>query len=100
MEARMIRHTIITVLLLVAPVFLPGTAHSQQLATTADPAKKATADPNERICKEIATSSRIETRRYCATRAEWQAFEQREREQVDLMQRPMQGCTTMGGRKC
>ena len=97
----MIRHTIIvTGLLMLGAVSLAGAAHGQQLATTANPAKKATADPNERICKDIATSSRVETRRYCATRAEWQAFEQREREQVDLMQRSMQGCTVMGFRKC
>ena len=96
----MIRHTTIAVLLMLGPVFLADTANGQQLPTTADPAKKPTADPNERICKDIATSSRFATRRYCATRAEWQAFEQREQQEVDLMQRPMQGCTTMGGRKC
>jgi len=96
----MIRHTIIAVLLMLGPVSLASTAHGQQLTTTADPAKKTIADPNERVCKEIATSSRIATRRYCATRAEWQAFEQREQQEIQLMQRPMQGCVTMGGRKC
>jgi hypothetical protein len=77
-----------------------GVASAQHSAATADPAKKTVADPNERVCKEIATSSRIATRRYCATRAEWQAFEQREQQEIHLMQRPMQGCVTMGGRKC
>jgi hypothetical protein len=100
MEARMIRHTTIAALLMVAPFSLGGAVHGQQLATTAEPSKKPMADPNERVCKDIATSSRLATRRYCATRAEWLAFEQREQQEVDLMQRPMQGCTTMGGRKC
>jgi hypothetical protein len=95
-EARMIRQSIISLLLLATM----GAAHAQQRAATSDPAKKATADPNERVCKEIATSSRIATRRYCATRAEWQAFEQREQQEIQLMQRPAQGCVTMGGRKC
>jgi len=96
-EARMIRQSIIISLVLLATM---GAAHAQQLAATSDPAKKATADPKERVCKEIATSSRIATRRYCATRAEWQAFEQREQQEIQLMQRPAQGCVTMGGRKC
>jgi ABC-type taurine transport system substrate-binding protein len=100
MEAQMIRHTTMAALLMLGPVSLASTAHGQQLAPTADLAKKPTADQNERVCKDIATSSRLATRRYCATRAEWQAFEQGERQEIQLMQRPMQGCANMGGRKC
>lgn len=96
----MIRQSTTIALALFAAASIVSAAHAQQPAAAAAPAKNAAADPNERICRDIATSSRLETKRYCATRAEWQAFEQRERQELQLMQRPMQGCTTMGGRKC
>ena len=66
----MIRQSMIFSLALLTAV---GVAGAQQSAATADPAKKTVADPNERVCKEIATSSRIATRRYCLRRF-WRAF--------------------------
>ena len=54
----MIRQSIIISLVLLATM---GAAHAQQLAATSDPAKKAIADPNERLCKEIATPDRDAT---------------------------------------
>ena len=96
----MIRQSTIVTLALFAAASAVSAAHAQQPAATAASTNKAPSDPNERVCRDIATSSRLETKRYCATRAEWQAFEQRERQELQLMQRPMQGCTTMGGRKC
>jgi hypothetical protein len=95
----MIRQSTKVSLALFAAAAVVSAADAQQPTATAASTKKAADDPNERICRDIA-SSRLETKRYCATRAEWQAFEQREREEVQLMQRPMQGCVTMGGRKC
>ena len=62
---------------------------------------KPPADPNERICRDIDVSGiRMATRRICATRAEWQAREQLDREEIQQLQRPIQECMVMGTRRC
>lgn len=45
-------------------------------------------DPNERICEKIKiVGSRLATKRYCATRAEWEDKRRQDREATDRMQR-------------
>lgn len=45
-------------------------------------------DPNERICEKITpVGSRLATKRYCATRAEWEDKKRQDREATDRMQR-------------
>lgn len=58
-------------------------------------------DPNERVCRDIDVSGiRMATRRVCATRAEWKAREQLDREEIQQLQRPIQECMVMGTRRC
>jgi hypothetical protein len=48
----------------------------------------ATPDPNERVCEDIVqTGSRIATKRFCGTRAEWEAKQKQDRDVVDNAQR-------------
>lgn len=45
-------------------------------------------DPNERVCEKITVvGSRLATKRYCATRAEWEDKKRQDREVTDRMQR-------------
>lgn len=54
------------------------------------------ADPNQKICEDITmVGSRIATKRICATRAEWAAQRQRDKEEVDRIQRSP--CMPKGG---
>ena len=68
-------------------------AIAQQTPTGSAP-KKPALDPNERICEEIYVGTRVNTKRFCATRAEWQAKRQQDRDEVDQIQRPKQ-CSVM-----
>lgn len=54
------------------------------------------ADPNQKICEDITmVGSRIATKRVCATRAEWAAKKQQDKDEVDRIQRSP--CMTKGG---
>lgn len=45
-------------------------------------------DPNERVCEKIkVVGSRLASKRYCATRAEWEDKKRQDREGIDRMQR-------------
>jgi hypothetical protein len=62
--------------------------------------KKSVVDPNERICEDVTQSgSRVVTKRFCGTRAEWEEKKRQDREGIEQMQRPMQ-CPVMGGHHC
>ena len=68
-------------LLAVAPV-MPA-----QADTGSQPTKVA-ADPNERICEDtILTGSRLAKKRFCGTRAEWEARKKADRDVVEDAQR-------------
>ena len=59
-------------------------------AAAADPAqpRKSGYDPNERICENIIlTGSRLATKRFCATRAEWEERKRLDREAIEAAQR-------------
>ena len=65
-------------------------------------AKTAAPDPNERVCENIVqTGSRIATKRFCGTRAEFEAKKKQDREVVDDAQRqaaaPCQAINTHTG---
>jgi hypothetical protein len=48
---------------------------------------KKALDPNERICEDIVeTGSRLASRRYCATRAEWAERKRQDREAIEKAQ--------------
>jgi hypothetical protein len=48
----------------------------------------ASRDPNERICENIITTgSRLATKRFCGTRAEWEARQKQDRDVVEDAQR-------------
>ncbi len=51
-------------------------------------ADKPAADPNQRVCEDIVqTGSRLATKRFCGTRAEWDARQKQDRDMVDNAQR-------------
>ena len=90
----MIRQTMIAALALAAA--LPAYADPP-----AAPVAKPSLDPNERVCKDIDVSGiRMAVRRVCATRAEWQAREQLDRQEIQELQQPIQECMIMGTRRC
>jgi hypothetical protein len=99
MEARMkLQLTMATLAL--ASASLTGAAAYADPASPS-PTKKAAQDPGEVVCKDIDVSGvRFHTKRICATRAEWQAREQGDREAVEQLQRPLQVCNIMGTRRC
>jgi len=91
----MIRRSLIALLMAAA---LAPPAFAQEPPPTSS-AKKSAADPNERICENLFIGSRVRMRRFCGTRAEWQALRQADRQNVEKMQRPMQ-CNTIMGKSC
>ena len=94
----MIRQSMMIVMALSASASLAGGAYAEP---TKPQAAKVQSDPGEVVCKEIDVSGlRFTTKRICATRAEWQAREQGDRDAVEQLQRPIQVCNIMGTRKC
>ena len=83
-------------LLMIAPLVVPAFA---QGAPQTSVARKTAADPNERICENIYLGSRVRMRRFCGTRAEWQALRQADRQDLEKMQRPKQ-CNALMGKTC
>ena len=67
-----------------AALTIGGPARSQQEA----PGNKPVADPNQRVCEDIVqTGSRLATKRFCGTRAEWDARQKQDRDTVENAQR-------------
>ncbi len=57
-------------------------------ADTVSSAKRVSADPNERVCEDvIQTGSRLAKKRFCGTRAEWEAKKKADRDIVEDAQR-------------
>ncbi len=57
-------------------------------ADTGSQPTKVAADPNERICEDvIVTGSRLAKKRFCGTRAEWEARKKADRDVVEDAQR-------------
>jgi hypothetical protein len=55
-------------------------------------------DPNERVCESITpVGSRLATRRFCGTRAEWADRKRQDREALDAAQRGPCVLTHNGG---
>ncbi len=55
-------------------------------------AQKRTYDPNEKVCEKIQVlGSRLAVKRVCATRAEWAARRQSDRETTEIIQTRMVG---------
>lgn len=70
-------------------------------AAAADPAptQKSGYDANERICENITlTGSRLATKRFCGTRAEWEERKRLDRDAVEAAQRSPCVIQTTGAR--
>jgi len=67
---------------------LGSVAYAQQSPPQQSPSQqKPAADPNERICEDVVqTGSRLATRRFCATRSEWEDKKKQDREAVEKAQ--------------
>jgi hypothetical protein len=75
------RIVVLGVMLLTAPA---GYAQAETQSHNLRPA----ADPNERICEDIIqTGSRLAKKRFCGTRAEWEARKKADKEVVEDAQR-------------
>ena len=60
-------------------------------AETSKPQKR-TYDPNEKVCEKVQVlGSRLAVKRVCATRAEWAARRQSDRETTEIIQTRMVG---------
>ena len=69
----------------IAVICVPAVAAAQ----TAAPASAQTpqADPNERICETVTMiGSRLNKKRFCASRAEWEEMRLRDRQEVERAQ--------------
>jgi hypothetical protein len=85
-----------TIALVLSAAAMSGTQSIVQRSSAS--AVQSTQD--ERICRDITlTGSRVVTKRFCGTRAEWTERERQDREEIEKSQRPMQ-CSMMGGRRC
>jgi hypothetical protein len=57
-------------------------------ADTASQTQRVASDPNERVCEDVVvTGSRLAKKRFCGTRAEWEARKKADREVVEDAQR-------------
>ena len=64
------------------------------------PAKTSGTDPNERICQNITlTGSRLATKRFCGTRAEWAERRRQDRDVIEQVQKGRH-CQSQGGAQC
>lgn len=67
-----------------AAIWVSGPSYSQPPSTQ----DKLAADPNQRICEDIVqTGSRLASKRFCGTRAEWEARQKQDRDTVENAQR-------------
>jgi hypothetical protein len=73
---------------------------AQQAPSNAGQMKQPAPNSNEKICEDVTEpGSRVVTKRFCGTRAEWEERKRQDREGVEQIQRPMQ-CPVMGGHHC
>jgi hypothetical protein len=78
--------TLVSAAIATAVICVPAVAAAQTAAAPA-PAQPPRADPNERICETITmTGSRLNKKRFCASRAEWQEMRLRDRQEVERAQ--------------
>jgi hypothetical protein len=77
-------NTAVRASLLAALATLATTAWAQ---TPAGAAKRPAADPNQKICEDIIpTGSRLGSKRFCATRAEWEDRRRQDKDAVEKAQ--------------
>ena len=86
-------------MMLASTAVLGAPAQQAAAPAAAAPANK-TLDPNERVCKDVFSGSRIAPKLVCATRAQWQDREREDQDATKLMQRPFQMCPVMAMRSC
>ena len=75
-----------------------STLPAPALAQKQTPPNTSTGNPNERVCENITiTGSRLATKRFCGTRAEWAERKRADREALESAQRsPCVISTTTG----
>ncbi len=71
---------------LVSAASLAGQTFSQQ-SNQKETARPPASDPNEKVCEDITqTGSRLGTKRYCATRSQWEDNKRQDRESTEKAQ--------------
>ena len=72
----------------VAMLALTVAVAAPSIAQKKPPVNLNVGDPNERICQTITpVGSRLATKRYCATRAEWLDKQRQDRDALDAAQK-------------
>jgi hypothetical protein len=67
-------------------IVIAGPAFGQQKAPS-ESQKKPAVDPNEKVCEDITpVGSRLATKRFCATRSEWEEKKRQDREATEKAQ--------------
>lgn len=79
-------------------VLAVSAAHAQSGSQNVPAANTNVGDPNERICENITPiGSRLATKRFCGTRAEWADRRRQDREAIENAQRSPCVLTHNGG---
>ena len=92
----MLRHAILGTTLSVALLTGSGLAQAPASGKQVAPNHNL-GDPNERICESIIlTGSRLATKRFCGTRAEWADRKRQDREALEAAQKGPCQITTTG----
>ena len=90
--------------ILVAGVLSASLIPTPAFAQKAQAPNTSTSDPNERICENITpTGSRLATRRFCGTRAQWADKQLQDRQEIEKIQRSpcvYQGNSASGRPSC
>ena len=71
-----------------APLALVLLSTGMVASAQSSPSQKTPApDPNQRVCEDVTeTGSRLATKRFCATRSEWEDKKRQDREAVEKAQ--------------
>lgn len=78
----MLKRLAVALVLVASMVSTPAFAEKDQAPNT------STGNPNERICENIVlTGSRLATKRFCGTRAEWADRKRQDREALESAQK-------------
>ena len=80
-----------------AALLLPVPLGAAPASDNGQPADTRAGGPNEKVCEDIVvTGSRIATRRFCGTRAQWADRRKQDQDTVEKAQRSANfGCTVI-----
>ncbi|MFL6727028.1 MAG: hypothetical protein ACJ8FS_11025 [Sphingomicrobium sp.] len=80
-----------------AALLMSGPLSAEPASDTSRQAASKAGSPNERVCEDVVvTGSRIASRRFCGTRAEWVDRQRQDRDTIEKAQRSANvGCAVI-----